>query len=111
MIPLNIPIFSTILLVQLTLAGQNLVEYHPGHPGAVDHGGMVIVLDDVVEVLVHQDDDILTVGGVDDAAVVAAGVHAAALAGHPDEFRLAGLLAVGGTRPCRRSRRWPKGWR
>ena len=55
MIPLNIPIFSTILLVQLTLAGQDLVEYHPGHPGAVDHGGMVIVLDDVVEVLMNKD--------------------------------------------------------
>ena len=62
MIPLNIPIFPRFYFVQLTLAGQNLVEYHPGHPGAVDHGGMVIVLDDVVEVLVHQDDDILAVG-------------------------------------------------
>ena len=31
---------------------------------------------------------------MDDAAVVAAGVHAAALAGHPDKLRLAGLLAV-----------------
>ena len=55
---------------------------------------MVVVLDDVVEVLIHQDDDILAVGGVDDAAVVAAGVHAAALAGHPDQLRLTGLLTV-----------------
>ena len=47
-----------------------------------------------MEVFVHQHDDILAVRGVDDAAVVAAGVHAAALTGHPDAFRFAGLLAV-----------------
>ena len=37
--------------------------------------------------LVHQNDHILAVGGVDDAAVIAAGVHAAALAGHPDHTK------------------------
>ena len=55
---------------------------------------MVAVLYDIVEILVHQHDNVLPVGGMDDAAVVAAGVHAAAFACHPDQFRGTGLLAV-----------------
>ena len=47
-----------------------------------------------MEVLVHQHDDILPIGRVHDAAVVAAGIHAAALAGHPEQFRGTGLIAV-----------------
>ena len=34
--------------------------------GTIDHGGVVVVLDDVMELLVHQNDHILAIGGVDD---------------------------------------------
>ena len=43
--------------IQPALAGQDLVQDHPGDAGTVDHGGVVVVLDDIMKILVHQHND------------------------------------------------------
>src|SRR5699024_3516486 len=63
--------FCLPLQPQPALTGQHLVQDHPAHLRTVYHGGVSVVFNDVVKIFIHQNDDVLPVGGVDDAAVVA----------------------------------------
>lgn len=88
--------YALHLLYKTTLQRQVLVKQHAADTVAVNHAGVVVYFQLVGKVGAHHYQNIIPVRRVDQAAVIAAGIHGAAFAGYIDQIRIrVGFFGVG----------------